>query len=137
LRLGQELNNVEITDESEIQAWVDQSALSKVLMNLIGNALAYLDDKSVHTINLVARRENKSVLFSIRDNGRGIPLADQESLFAKFKRGSNTQNRKGSGLGLAICKGIIEAHGGKIWFESKENIGTTFFFTLPDRAVGD
>ena len=75
----------------------------------------------------------KAIKFSIKDTGVGIPKDQQERVFTKFFRGANVMrmDTEGTGLGLFITKNIIEAHGGKIWFESEENKGTTFFFTLP------
>ncbi|MDD5673386.1 MAG: HAMP domain-containing sensor histidine kinase [Chitinivibrionales bacterium] len=132
LHFGSNSRNTQICTDVDIQAFADASALTKTLMNLIGNALAYLDDKSVHKIAISAHYQNGNALFSIQDNGMGIPLANQAGIFDKFKRGDNVKSRKGTGLGLAICKGIIENHGGKIWFDSEEGKGTTFFFNLPD-----
>ena len=69
----------------------------------------------------------------IQDTGLGIPKDQQKRVFAKFFRAANVMrtDTEGSGLGLFIAKNIIEAHNGRIWFESKENIGSTFHFTLP------
>ena len=69
------------------------------------------------------------------DNGIGVPEASRKDLFAKFKRGSNVSGVQGTGLGLSIVKGIVEAHGGKIWFESEVDKGTTFFFTLSGKEM--
>ena len=71
-------------------------------------------------------------MISIKDNGIGIPKSKQEDLFKKFYQVDKTLTRKsgGTGLGLAISRGIIEAHGGKIWVESEENQGTTVHFTI-------
>jgi len=78
-------------------------------------------------------RGAKDIEFSIKDNGTGIPKEQQERIFTKFFRGTNAIKIKadGSGLGLFIAKNIIEAHNGKIWFESEEGKGTTFYFNIP------
>ncbi|PJB16018.1 hypothetical protein CO116_02800, partial [Candidatus Falkowbacteria bacterium CG_4_9_14_3_um_filter_38_19] len=75
----------------------------------------------------------KAIEFSIKDTGVGILKNQQSRVFSKFFRGANAirMETEGSGLGLYIAKNIIEAHGGKIWFESEEGKGTTFHFTLP------
>ena len=67
---------------------------------------------------------------AVSDNGIGIPADSQATLFSKFKRGSNVGDITGTGLGLTIAKSIVEAHGGKIWFESTAGIGTVFYFTV-------
>jgi len=89
---------------------------------------------STHTdvyINL--KNSGSKLLFEIRDTGVGIPKEDQKSIFQKFFRSQNVlkYQTQGSGLGLHITKSIIEKSGGKIWFKSKENKGSTFWFTLP------
>jgi len=75
----------------------------------------------------------KEIEFSIKDTGVGIPEDQQKRVFTKFFRGTNVMRleTEGSGLGLYISKNIIEAHDGKIWFESKEGKGATFYFSLP------
>ena len=71
-----------------------------------------------------------AVQLSIEDSGRGIPTDDLPHVFERFWKG-NRASRAGAGLGLAICKGIVEAHGGRIWVESTAGSGSTFFFTIP------
>jgi two-component system sensor histidine kinase VicK len=82
--------------------------------------LAYLEDK-------------KKILFKVEDQGIGIANDQQKRVFSRFFRASNAlkTETEGTGLGLFIAKNIIEAHGGEIWFESEEDRGTTFYFTLP------
>ena len=77
---------------------------------------------------------------SVQDNGVGIASGEQERIFTKFYRGSKAIQIKteGSGLGLFIVKNIVEAHGGTIWFESEENKGSTFSFTIPtETSMGE
>jgi len=73
------------------------------------------------------------VIVSVKDNGRGIPADAVENIFKKFYQvdTSLTREKGGSGLGLAICKGIVEAHGGRIWVQSQEGKGSTFLFAIP------
>jgi len=84
---------------------------------------------------LIEVHDDKGFLrIMVRDNGIGIPAADQDKIFQRFSRGSNSTRMDpggGSGLGLYIAKAVIEQAGGRIWFESKENEGTTFYATLP------
>jgi len=84
-------------------------------------------------IEMSAKSDGRNVLFYVKDNGVGIPKEKIGKMFQKFYQvdTSNTRKHGGSGLGLAICKGYVEGMGGKIWLESEEGKGTTFFFTIP------
>jgi signal transduction histidine kinase len=87
---------------------------------------------------VVARGTDDEVIVSVRDQGVGIPLQAQERLFERYFRGtaSMRQTTDGLGLGLYVASGIVEAHGGRMWFESAPEHGSTFFFSLP-RHAGD
>jgi signal transduction histidine kinase len=118
--------------------------LIQFLQNLIANALKFCD-KPVACIHVSARHrvasgsDAASWLFSVADNGIGIPKAQHKWIFEPFTRLTSGRDRDGTGLGLASCKKLIERHGGTIWCESQPDSGTTFFFTLqavcsrPDR----
>jgi len=110
---------------------VDVEKISLAIQNLLENAIRYNKESGEIEINL--KEKGKEIEFSIRDTGIGIPKDQQNRVFTKFFRGYNAikMETEGSGLGLFITKNIIEAHGGKIWFESEEGKGTTFYFTLP------
>ena len=110
---------------------VDVEKIKLAIQNLLENAIRYTPIGGRITISL--KTNKKTVKFQIKDTGIGIPKKQQERIFTKFFRGANAirMETEGSGLGLFITKNIIEAHGGKIWFESEEGKGTTFFFTLP------
>ncbi len=101
------------------------------LKNLIGNANKYTPASSKVTISL--KHDKKEVAISIKDTGIGIPQASQQKIFTKFFRGQNAirMETEGSGLGLFITKNIIEAHSGRIWFESEEGRGSTFYVAIP------
>ncbi|MBC7074320.1 HAMP domain-containing protein, partial [Candidatus Parcubacteria bacterium] len=109
----------------------DSEKINLAMQNLIENAIKYTLPGGKVEVRL--EEKEKEILFSVKDTGIGIPENQKHRIFSKFFRGSNVQtlDTEGTGLGLFITKNIIEAHGGKIWFESKENVGTTFYFTLP------
>ncbi len=110
---------------------VDPLLIRAVLANLLSNASKYSPAKS--TVTLGAEPRDADILFSVADRGIGIPKSEQSQLFKKFFRAENAIRSVvgGTGLGLYVCKSIVELSGGTIWFESVENQGTTFFFTLP------
>jgi len=110
----------------------DKNRLRQVLDNLIGNTIKAVLAK-VGEIEVGVNQKDSQMNFYVRDNGIGIPSEKQNDIFKKFYQVDSTLTRKneGSGLGLNICKGIVEGLGGKIWFESKEGKGTTFYFSIP------
>jgi len=110
---------------------VDLEKIKLVIDNLLSNAIKYTPSDGKVTITIA--RAKKEIEFSIKDTGIGIPKDQKEKVFSKFFRGTNAlkTGAEGTGLGLFITKNIVEAHEGKIWFESEEGKGTTFFFTLP------
>lgn len=110
---------------------LDVEKMELAIDNLLDNAISYTPQGGVVVISL--KETEKDLEFSIKDTGIGIPDVQQKRLFTKFFRGTNAVriDTEGTGLGLFITKNIIEAHGGKIWFESGEGKGTTFYFTLP------
>jgi len=101
-----------------------------ILSNLIDNALRYSDKGNI-TIKII--KAATGVEISVKDEGIGIPASDQTKIFEKFFRSGNAKKKEqmGTGLGLHIVKELVESLSGKIWFESKENTGSTFYFTLP------
>lgn len=109
----------------------DRQRLKRVINNIIGNTEKHMD-KEQPKIKLILVEEKEGVRIEIRDNGHGIPVEKVSYIFERFYRADYARNRAtgGSGLGLSIAKQIIEAHQGEIWAESKENIGTSIFFTL-------
>jgi signal transduction histidine kinase len=110
---------------------IDPEKIKLAIQNLLDNALHYTPKGGSVTVTLI--HGDKDVLCSIKDNGVGIPKSQQSRVFTKFFRAENVirMQTEGSGLGLFITKNIIEAHNGKIWFESEEGKGTTFYFSLP------
>jgi len=109
----------------------DRNQIERVFINLIGNALKFTPQAGKITIH--SRSAQNMAQVDITDNGCGIPLEAQEAIFEEFYRVDNAINQevKGTGLGLALVKHIVEAHGGKIWVQSRAGKGSTFSFTLP------
>jgi signal transduction histidine kinase len=110
----------------------DHVRVGQVLGNLISNAIKYTDAGQIE-LNLNVKEEEKMAVISIKDSGIGVSREDLGDLFSKFKQLKGSDHaRKGTGLGLVVSRGIVEAHGGKIWAESAgENLGSTFYFSLP------
>ncbi len=106
----------------------DPDLLRRVLTNLIGNAVKYTQDQG--RIDIRVEADADVLTFTVSDNGRGIAPDDQEHIFELFFRGGPREQR-GAGIGLAFCKLAVEAHGGRIWFESVEGSGSAFSFTIP------
>jgi signal transduction histidine kinase len=107
----------------------DPIHLVRIFQNLIGNALKFHGESAPY-VRIQAVEESSSWRFSIADNGVGIPAENQGRLFRLFERAHRDQFQ-GSGIGLAVCKRLVEHHGGRIWFDSRDGIGSTFFFTIP------
>lgn len=107
----------------------DFTLLEQVLINLLENALKYSPQGS--PIDITVRREDKELQVAVVDRGAGIPADDRERVFDKFYRLHSPRHVSGTGLGLSICKGIIEAHGGRIWAAPRPGGGSVFTFSLP------
>ncbi|NWG37700.1 sensor histidine kinase [Nitrososphaera sp.] len=131
--------NVRIDDLSDSGASLrcDMTRIVQVLDNLVDNAIKFVPENTGF-VEVSAKQNDGSVTFAVRDNGIGIPKEKQADLFKRFYQVDTSLSRKtgGSGLGLAISKGIVEAHGGRIWVESDSGKGTTFYFTVPANATG-
>ncbi len=109
--------------------------IEQVLSNLIKNSVDFVPDKGGRIIIRVekGRNANSEFIFTVEDNGIGITAEERHKLFDKFYQIDTSVTRKhgGTGLGLAICRGIVEAHGGKIWIDDKYTNGAAFKFTIP------
>ncbi|HPR32576.1 MAG TPA: ATP-binding protein, partial [Prolixibacteraceae bacterium] len=108
----------------------DQNKLDSILTNLIKNAIKYTTDG---TISISCQIKEPDIEFCINDSGIGIPKHKQKAIFNRFEQADIDDRRvfEGSGLGLAIAKSYVEMLGGKIWVESEEGKGSTFYFTIP------
>jgi signal transduction histidine kinase len=110
----------------------DAGRLVQVLSNLLSNALRHTGEGGSVTVR--ASTNGGDVLFSVRDTGAGVPPEALPRIFDRHWTSDVAANRGGSGLGLAISRGIVQAHGGRIWVESEPGKGSTFFFTVPVSA---
>lgn len=112
---------------------VDEEKIGLAIQNLVENAVHYTQPGGIVLFKIEYNKDKNELLFTVKDTGVGIPKDQQKRIFTKFFRAENVMRMEteGSGLGLFITKNIIESHKGKIWFESEENKGTTFYFTLP------
>jgi signal transduction histidine kinase len=112
----------------------DRSLLTRVVDNLVSNAFHYTDAGGV--IRMRATQNSDGAQVQIQDTGKGIAPEDAARIFDKFYRASDTgKHTNGLGLGLALCKLAVQAHGGKIWVESKPGAGSMFSFTLPAKGI--
>ncbi|WP_143473591.1 sensor histidine kinase [Flavilitoribacter nigricans] len=110
-------------------AVLDKHLLRNILNNLLSNAIKYSGEGA--RIEVRSEIGNQELSLSVKDQGIGIPQADQEHLMTRFFRATNVTNIQGTGLGLTIVRRYLDMMGGSIWFESKEGAGTTFFVKIP------
>lgn len=110
----------------------DAKLIEMIIQNLLSNAIKYTPKKGKITISISQDKQKKSLLITISDTGYGIPKNEQAKIFSKLFRAENVKNKEqGTGLGLYIIKSIVDRMDGKIWFESKEAKGTTFYVSIP------
>jgi signal transduction histidine kinase len=122
--------NREYEDEVIYEALADEDKTEQIIINLIDNAVKYTPKEGTITIGI--KNKETEVLVYVKDTGIGIPENEKHKIFEKFYRTTISSSiSQGVGLGLVITKYLVEGQGGKIWFESQENVGTTFYFTLP------
>jgi signal transduction histidine kinase/GAF domain-containing protein len=121
------------TSTAHLPVFMDSARIEQVLSNLLNNAIKYSPQGGPIEVKVQERLETQEVLISIHDSGIGIPANEQAQIFSRFKRANNVHRAgiTGTGLGLYLCRELIELHGGRIWFESVEQVGSTFFLTLP------
>ncbi|MGA9406893.1 MAG: hybrid sensor histidine kinase/response regulator [Bacteroidota bacterium] len=131
-------------DAGAISVMADQAKIEQVMENLLMNGIKFTGEHGEIAVTVQSARqadiavknagmEKPSVVTCVKDNGIGIPAKEIPFIFDKYRQivTSAVIGEKGTGLGLAICKNIVEAHGGKIWVESREHIGSSFYFSLP------
>lgn len=124
------------TGAAGCNAFIDEERIARVLQNLVGNALKFATPLSA--IEIEAAITDGFVEISVKDEGRGIPPDQIETIFDRYSQvDTREDSRTGSGLGLTICKSIVELHGGRIWVTSVEDVGSRFAFTVPLAPPGD
>jgi two-component system, OmpR family, sensor histidine kinase KdpD len=112
---------------------IDAALVEQVLINLLENAAKYTPAAS--PIDISAHHDGRDVVIEVADRGSGIPKELSERIFEKFYRLPREREGGGAGLGLAICRGVVEAHGGRIWVDPREGGGSVFRFSLPIEGV--
>lgn len=120
--------NIAVPDDLPV-VMVDRRRVEQVIVNLVENAAKYSSPGTKIQLRAKATPE-RLVQIDVEDQGQGIPLEQRDRVFEAFHRISTSEDQKGAGLGLAICKGLVEAHGGRIWISDKEGPGTLISFTL-------
>jgi signal transduction histidine kinase len=118
--------------------WGDPTALEQVFANLVGNAINYLDASRDGRVEIGTTPAPPGVhslrIFYVKDNGLGIPAVAISRLFNAFQR-LHGNVAMGEGIGLALVRRVVERHGGRVWAESTEGVGTTFYFSLPEAEI--
>ena len=111
------------------ETFVDPTRLEQVMVNLIHNAIKFTPPGG--EIEVSAYQQSDSIIYYVKDNGKGIPPKDLERIFERFYKIDRSRSERGTGLGLSISRHLVEAHNGNIWAESQPGQGSTFFFRIP------
>lgn len=125
---------IEAGAPADLPVSCERDRVLQILVNLGGNAIKYTAQGGSITIR--ASRVGSQVLFAVTDTGIGIPEAEIAHVFDRFWQGRRAKGRDGFGLGLFIVKGLVDAHGGQVFVESRLGLGSTFSFTLPIAGGG-
>ena len=122
--------------DDEIIVIADSNKIKQVMDNLLSNAIKYSEQNTMVIVNFTILENELQI--SVIDQGKGIPIAEQDKLFKPFATTSvkSTGGEKSTGLGLVSVKKIVETHGGRIWLKSKEGVGSQLFFTIPHTSSG-
>ena len=123
---------VELKCDKDIYVYGDEKWLVFMITQVLLNAIKYKKEKDAKIIMSV-KRENGKILLKILDNGKGIKKEDQHKLLKDSTHFTTygTNSEEGSGLGLLLCRDFARKNGGELWFESEENLGSVFSFSLP------
>ncbi len=121
--------NIKVKGNKKIMAYGDKFRLIQVVTNYISNGIKYSNGSS--SVIMTIAHDDKNITVSVNDQGLGIPENQLPYVFSRFFRAEKTKNMEGLGLGLYLCQQIITGHNGKVWAESEENRGSTFYFSIP------
>lgn len=123
--------------DTPLPIMTDPLLLTEVFSNLLSNAIKYTPPKG--KIKVTLAKKNKNILLTVSDTGYGIPKESQINMFSKFFRAGNILQKEtfGTGLGLYMVKLIANSVGGKVWFDSQENVGSTFYFLVPINIINE
>lgn|GEM_PF-1433959 len=126
-------HTIRLEQEGTCLVYADKMKMAQVLSNLLSNAIKYSPDSKEIWVKLSVSDDEREAAISVRDSGIGIPEDEANIIFKRFSRTRivDERNISGIGLGLYISAEIVKKHGGRIWFESREGIGTTFFLNIP------
>ncbi|MEP7165434.1 MAG: ATP-binding protein, partial [Ferruginibacter sp.] len=125
-------SGAEIVTEGRLpELMVNKTDIIRLFQNLLANAIKFKKRDTAPVITLKVVENQDEWLISLKDNGIGIPAGKFEKIFEIFNRLHSKEEYEGTGIGLASCKKIVEGNGGTIWLASEENIGSTFYFTIP------
>jgi light-regulated signal transduction histidine kinase (bacteriophytochrome) len=130
LKVPIEENKVEIIVNPLPTVTADESQMMQVMQNLIGNSIKFHGPERL-LIRISSSRGAREWTFAVKDNGIGLNMLYADKIFKMFHRLHSAAEYPGTGVGLAVAKKIVERHGGRIWVESEEGKGATFFFTIP------
>jgi PAS domain S-box-containing protein len=132
---GYEINRTQTTVDcgSLPSIHSDALALEQIFANLIDNAVKYLDPERPGRIEISAEDRATEIIYTIKDNGRGIDEADQKKIFEMFRRARNTGDVRGSGMGMSFVRATLRRLGGTIWCESAPGVGSVFHVKIPKR----
>jgi PAS domain S-box-containing protein len=133
LRITIEQSGAVVTHDSLPALRTDETQLTQVFQNLVGNAIKYRSTEAPRVHVSATKKGDTEWIFSVRDNGLGIAPQYFERIFILFQRLHGRNEFEGTGIGLAICKKVLERLGGRIWVESQPEKGSTFYFALPER----
>lgn len=131
---GRRSLHIQIANKAHVKLTGDKFKLIQVLTNYLTNAIKYSGIDSEILIRL--KSENSSLVVSVQDHGLGISKDQQPYVFNRFFRTEKTRSLEGIGLGLYLCRRIINAHHGRVWVESEDDKGSTFYFSVPLRNTG-